>query len=154
MDHGIWWSSSKAMTCVSLSICNRPEPSKSSKQNSKMDKRVVEFPNPNIVWVSMVLYHLAPYNVVHIIWNSYLELARIFLNFRSSIHEVGLGKSKVRRKTIPSMQSVFSDCKRDSITQTESVSSTSQKSQKFYRLRATILIFLPIQEWSPNSYRL
>lgn len=76
--------------------------------------------------------------MVHIIWNSYLELARIFLNFRSSIHEVGLGKSKVRRKTIPSMQSVFSDCKRDSITQTESLSSTSQKSQKFYRLRATI----------------
>ena len=85
----------------------------------------------------------------------------IFLNLRSSIHEVGLGKSKVRRKTIPSMQSVFSDCKRDSITQTESLSSTSQKSQKFYRLRATILpVFLPvdvIQEiqalYSPNSYR-
>ena len=85
----------------------------------------------------------------------------IFFNFRSSIHEVGLGKSKVRRKTIPSMQSVFSDCKRDSITQTESLSSTSQKSQKFYRLRATILpVFLPvdvIQEiqalYSPNSYR-
>ena len=67
-----------------------------------------------------------------------------FLNLRSSIHEVGLGKSKVRRKTIPSMQSVFSDCKRDSITQTESLSSTSQKSQKFYRLRATINRFFQV----------
>ena len=84
MDHIIWRSLFKAMTCVSLSICNRPEPSKSSKQNSKMDKRVVEFPNPNIVWVSLSygsiwyrLYHMAPFNMVHIIWNSYLELARI-----------------------------------------------------------------------------